>query len=79
MPVNCAFDESLDITAFCHVGLETESAASLSRDVPYEGIDPIFSPRSERDFRAIACEKASRAFANTAAGPCNYYNLVGDI
>jgi hypothetical protein len=57
------------ISAFCHVGLETESAASLGVNVPDEGVDPIFAPRSERDFRAIPCEKASRAFANTAAGP----------
>src|SRR5258708_5628236 len=77
--VNGASHQSLDISALCHISLETESAASLGANVPDEGVDPIFAPRSERDFRAIPCEKASRAFANTAAGPRNYYNFVGDI
>jgi len=48
---------------------ETEGAASLGVNVPDEGVDPIFAPRSERDFRAIPCEKASRAFANTRCWP----------
>ena len=43
------------------------------------GIDPIFAPRSEHDFRAIPCQKAGCGFANTAAGPGNYYNFVSDI
>src|SRR4029077_18901358 len=62
-----------------HIRLETESVASLAGNLPDESIDPIFAPRSEHDFRAIPCEMAGCGFANTAAGPGNYYNFVSDI
>ena len=68
--------ESLFVgSALLQIAAIPARATSLSRDVLNEGVDQVFSPRSERDFRAILCEEASRAFANTTTGSCNYYDL----
>ena len=70
--VDGPLNESLDIAALGHIGLEPEGTAAFGGNGLDDPVDPVLPPRSEHNFRAVLCEKARRAFPDAAACARNY-------
>jgi hypothetical protein len=77
--VDGPLDERLHFCALRHIGGKSDRLATTGRDLLNHCVDPVRTPRSQCNFCSSFCEELRGAFANAAAGSCDYYNFAGDI